>query len=239
MTPFISQGTTGAWSERLTWRYENLIAPYASDIAGRTVLDLGCHDGRWMQAALELGAAHVIGVEARTENLDRCRRNLHSAGITETSYTIRQANLEDPAALEDLTYDFVVAFGILYHVLSPLDLLRRICSKRPAMMLIDTAITRMQGRVLALHAEDPAIAGNGIVSHEVAAALVCHPSEEALIFVLDNFGYTSTIRRWNNQPAALTNELREPVIPTASQPLIDYQSGSRILIVARGVRPAI
>ena len=43
-------------------------------LRGPRVLDLGCHDGRWSFAAIEAGACHVIGSEARAQLAKKRRR---------------------------------------------------------------------------------------------------------------------------------------------------------------------
>lgn len=235
--PFLDQGTTGAWAERLAWRYNQLLKPYAELIVNRTILDLGSHDGRWIDALLKLGARHVIGVDARSENLTRCVRNLHQAGHEPDKYTLHHADIEDQKSLDDLEFDFVIAFGVLYHLLSPLALLQRICSVQPLMLLIDTAIAPGAGRFLRLYAEDSALVGNGMATNQGGKALVCHPSEDAVILLLEQCGYEVRVMRWGAPHVHNSLAIADPVIPTAAHPIIDYQSGSRVLFVAN-LRPA-
>ncbi|MGC1469936.1 MAG: class I SAM-dependent methyltransferase [Sphingorhabdus sp.] len=230
--PFVDMGTTGAWAERLAWRQNQLLEPYAAQIVNRTVLDLGCHDGRWMDAILKIGARHVIGVDARSDNLSRCEVNLRAAGHEPQNYTLRRADLEDQTSLDDFEFEIVIAFGVLYHLLSPLALLQRICSTRPSMLLIDTAVAAGTGRFVRLYAEDSSLAGNGIATMQNNATLVCHPSEDAVSFVLQQCGYEVQVRRWNEPHVEERAFVAEPIIPSAAHPLIDYQSGSRVLFLA-------
>lgn len=229
-TLFVSGGTTGAWFDRLSWRHENLFLPYAGALIGKTVLDLGCHDGRWMYLALMSGARHVIGIDARRENIERCADNLAKAGFDEDRYLLRQGDVENRQVLDGIQFDVVLAFGIVYHLLSPLDLLRRVCAASPEMLLIDTAITRTPGPVLRLYEEDPRNFGNAPSSSYGQSALVCHPSEDALTLTLANCGYSAEIRRWTDEDVLVPAV--EPVIPTQSEPLVDYMCGNRLLVIA-------
>jgi len=59
--------TTDVRGERLEYRYRALIERNGELIRGKRVLDLGSHDGRWMLAALDAGARHVVGIEGRQQ----------------------------------------------------------------------------------------------------------------------------------------------------------------------------
>lgn len=230
------QGTTGAWTERLSWRYTHLLLPHAEKFTRRTVVDLGCHDGRWMHFALCLGAGHVTGIDARADNLERCAENLSRAGHDCSRYEIRQGDVEDAAVTHNIEGNIVLAFGLLYHLLSPLDLLRRLCARRPQTLLIDTAITSDATPLLRLYEENPLLAGNAPANAGNRAALICHPSESALALTLANSGYRAEVHRWGPS-APYDTDIPGRVIPSPAHPLIDYQSGRRILIVASPAFP--
>src|SRR6476661_8939613 len=62
---FYETSQTTATRGRLNLRYEAIFAENRDIFAGAKVLDIASHDGRWSLAALECGAASVIGIEAR------------------------------------------------------------------------------------------------------------------------------------------------------------------------------
>jgi putative methylase len=51
------------------------------DIAGKSVLDLGCGGGILSIGASLLGASHVVGIDIDPEALDDARRNAQAAGV--------------------------------------------------------------------------------------------------------------------------------------------------------------
>ena len=60
-----AEGTTGVRGRRLQYRYRAIIDNQRDMFAKARELDLTSHDGRWRLAALDAGAEHVLGVEAR------------------------------------------------------------------------------------------------------------------------------------------------------------------------------
>ena len=62
---FLETSETAPAASRLNARWRAIIGWNEAILAGRRVVDLGCHDGRWSFAALKAGAAHVTGIEAR------------------------------------------------------------------------------------------------------------------------------------------------------------------------------
>lgn len=83
------------------------------DLVGRTVVDVGCGDGRLARLMKEHGAARVIGLECSPRQLAKARALPPMAGV-EVREGIAQAMPVDDAAA-----DIVVFFNSLHHV--PVD----------------------------------------------------------------------------------------------------------------------
>lgn len=92
------------------------------DVKGRSVLDLGCGDGRLCRELADLGAARVVGVDPSTRMLAAARE---FSGNPTVSY--RQAFAED-AAFDDASFDLVVSSLALHYVADLGSLLARIGS---------------------------------------------------------------------------------------------------------------
>lgn len=96
-----------------------------TDWDGKTVLELGAYDGRHGEVAVELGAMHVIAIEGRPANLSLARPAYPENHV----YVVG-----DVTAMNSVVglgrYDIGLAFGILYHLESPIaclsDLLARV-----------------------------------------------------------------------------------------------------------------
>jgi len=79
-----------------------------ADLAGRTVLDLGCGAGRFSEIALSCGAS-VIAVDYSSA-VDACYANLAGKG----DLSVVQADLYE-LPFEAEAFDFVFCFGVLQH----------------------------------------------------------------------------------------------------------------------------
>lgn len=64
---FFETSETSSFRWRLNLRHEAIFTENADLLSGARVLDIASHDGRWSMAALQAGAAHVTGVEARPD----------------------------------------------------------------------------------------------------------------------------------------------------------------------------
>ena len=77
---FYTTSHTSPDPHRLNSRYEAIIAKNADRLAGKRVLDIASHDGRWTFAALSAGAAHVTGAEPRRELIDNAESTFAESG---------------------------------------------------------------------------------------------------------------------------------------------------------------
>src|SRR4051795_7628198 len=64
---FYETSETSSFPWRLNLRHEAIFGEDGDLFAGARVLDVASHDGRWSLAALEAGAASVLGIEARPD----------------------------------------------------------------------------------------------------------------------------------------------------------------------------
>lgn len=99
--------------------------------AGKTTLEIGAMDGRHSEAAQALGACHSLAIEGRMSNIAHAMEN-------------RRRDIQFyPADVERLpdvlpAFDIVMAYGILYHVVKPVALLRRLCALTIETLFIST-----------------------------------------------------------------------------------------------------
>ena len=87
----------------------------ADGLSGRSVLDIGCSSGYYSFHASRLGAASVLGIDARPEHEEQFRV-LHGLLNMPASCAYRHVDME--YGLEQLqeTFDVVLAQGVMYHV---------------------------------------------------------------------------------------------------------------------------
>lgn len=187
---------------RMNRRYEMLIAPFADEIKGACVLDLGAHDGRWSYAFAHAGARHVLGVEAREEMISlfddypdpdlRARVDLRQGDMFEEI----EAELASGSR-----YDIVAAFGVYYHIMDHFRLLRLMMALRPKMILIDSEFVIRGGPVIQMMRErtDKVLnAAPQIEGQHVAVKGI--PSHKAMETMTDVLGWRCEWLDWTQLP---------------------------------------
>jgi tRNA (mo5U34)-methyltransferase len=94
-----------------------------ADLAGRTVLDVGCNAGFYSLEMKRRGAARVVGIDSDDFYLAQARFAAEASGM---EIELRNLSVYDVARLGE-RFDVVVFMGVLYHLRHPLlalDLLR-------------------------------------------------------------------------------------------------------------------
>jgi ubiquinone/menaquinone biosynthesis C-methylase UbiE len=142
---FYETSDTGAFSGRLSLRYEAIFGENEEIFRDARVIDIASHDGRWFFAALETGAAEVVGIEARDELVRSARENLRHYGVEEGRYRFVAGDVFELLGPATGDADVVLCLGYLYHTLRYNELLRRIRETNPRFLVIDTVV--LPGRV--------------------------------------------------------------------------------------------
>lgn len=188
---FVETSTTASQPTRLNMRHEALITANADLLRGARVLDIASHDGRWTMAALEAGAAHVTGIEARPELVTHARQTLDSYGVSAASYDFITGEVFEVLAAPDLEVDVVQCFGFLYHTLRYPDLLSGLSQIRAPWLLLDTKVFPSKQRVIRLGVDDASREGQAAEDAHTAGGrtLVGSPSQGALRMMLRTYGY--------------------------------------------------
>jgi tRNA (mo5U34)-methyltransferase len=203
-------------------KLRSLIRERVPDAAGLTALDLSSHEG-WFTVELARHFGFVRGLEFRRDNIDAAELMARALQIDNVAYT--QADLQRLPYEADLCADFVLMFGLLYHLENPIHTLRlaaRLCRKH---LLIETQVfpcdlagvvedgsyrnQRPVYGVFALAPDNPGLSVGG------STDLALVPSLNALIFLLQTLGFSNT-----------------QVLPPLPDDYEQYQRGSRIVIYA-------
>jgi len=188
---FLDTSTTASQPTRLNLRHEALITANADLLRGARVLDLASHDGRWTMAALEAGAAHVTGIEARPDLVAHARKTLHSYGAAPETYDFITGDVFEVLAKADLEVDVVQCFGFLYHTLRYPDLLSGLAKIAAPWLLLDTKVHPSKHRVIRVGVDDISNEGQAAEDAHTAGTktLVGSPSQGALRMMLRTYGY--------------------------------------------------
>lgn len=150
-----------------------LLDAYDGSLKGKRVLDIACNSGFWsMQCAL-LGA-DVVGFDARPELIEQANLIKSIVGINKVQYKLLDFWDMSPESL-DGKFDIVLNLGILYHLPSPLEVLRLTTAMAKSHVLLDTAIYPRDEPLIRLKWEEPfdirATSTAGIISFPSPSAM--------------------------------------------------------------------
>lgn len=190
---FVGTSSVASTPSRLNLRHQAIFDDNREIFEDARVLDIASHDGRWSLAALEAGAKHVTGIEARADLVEHAEDNLAHYGIDDDRHLMIQGDVFDVlgGSEHELEADVVLCLGFLYHTMRYQDLFHGIRSVDPTYLLLDTAVHRSDQPVVRIRAESVERQGNAMDSHLAhdGRMLVGRPSPVALELMLDSFGF--------------------------------------------------
>lgn len=127
---------------RLVERYKRIIGANISHIAGKRVLDLAAHDGRWTWAALKSGASYVEAVEGRAKLVALATEALSS--FPAEKFRFSQGDifeyLDGIRRTRVGAFDTVLCLGIFYHIDQHFRLLQFMAALKPSAIILDSAL---------------------------------------------------------------------------------------------------
>jgi SAM-dependent methyltransferase len=212
---FLETSKTGHTSDRLNARYTGLIHRNRDRLAGATVLDLASHDGRFSFAALQAGAARVVGVEVDGVLVEAANENFAQYRVADDRYEFIERDMF--RHFDDLErFDVVLCFGILYHVNDHMQLLTNIAGVEPTWIIVDTKISQLDLAVIELRS------AVGVSPPPPGSHLEGYPSRLALDAMLSSLGWESEYFDW-----AGSGLIDSPTMD-------DYLEGRRVTVVSRG-----
>lgn len=192
---FLETSTTAASRGRLNLRHLAMIDHHRDVLEGARVLDIASHDGRWTFAALEAGAAHVTGVEGRTDLVENARRTLAAKGVDASRYDFVTGDVHDVLTQGVGQMDVVMCLGFLYHTLRYPELLAGIRATGARHVIVDSKVSpntnRSIVRVISNPREIQSMAVEDRFSHN-GKSLVGIPNARAIRQMLRMYGYEVT-----------------------------------------------
>jgi Methyltransferase domain len=140
--------------QRLNTRHRMIVEPLAGQIAGKSVLDLAAHDGRWCHAFAAAGAQAVAGIEGRAELVARYEDYPHPE--VKARVRLQVGDIFDGMEAETAagrTYDVVGVLGIFYHIMDHFRLLKLVRGLRPGLVIVDGEFALRPGPVIVMARE--------------------------------------------------------------------------------------
>ena len=143
------------------------------------VLDAGCGVGFFSQTLAECGL-NVCGFDARAENVaEACRRF--------PQIPFAEADVQDRAIFELGSFDFVLCFGLLYHLENPVLAIRNLHALTEKCLLLESMCLPEEKSTMLLR-EEPRQGDQGLTD------LACYPSEGSLAKMLYRAGFSAVYR---------------------------------------------
>ncbi len=107
-----------------------------------TAIDLGSAEGWFAHRLLEWGAARVVAVDMRAENIERARLVRDHLGVPADRLELVQADLFDLDTDALGEFDVVLALSLIYHLENPTGALRVARRLTRRVCLLDLQLTR-------------------------------------------------------------------------------------------------
>jgi len=187
---------------RLNQRHAYLVRPFLAELAGARVLDLASHDGRWSYALSSAGAASVVGIEARADQI--AQFDVYPGGPAKERVRFVHADVYDelPKMIErGETFDVVAVYGLYYHLMDHYGLLKLVKQLAPGLIVIDSEWHLSESPTIRLAVEPTASHLNSI-AHEAdqEIAPVGIPSRSAMELMAESLGYRVDWSDWDALP---------------------------------------
>ena len=119
---------------RPTW---DAIRRFLPELAGRSVLDVGCNAGFYSFEARRLGAGRVLGIDAQRREVAQARL---AAGILGLDVAFRRGSVYELTVADPGAFDVVLALGLLYHCRHPVLALERLFEVTRGTLLLESAV---------------------------------------------------------------------------------------------------
>jgi FkbM family methyltransferase len=142
-------------------------------------VDAGCGTGFFSQTLAECGL-NVCGFDARGENVAEARRRF-------PQIPFEQGDIEERAILQLGRFDFVLCFGLLYHLENPLLAIRHLRGLTEKCLLLESMCLPEQKPSMLLRGEPRQ-------EDQSLTDVACYPSEGSLVKMLYRAGFATVYR---------------------------------------------
>lgn len=234
---FYATSHTSPAPHRLNSRHAAIFETHDAGLAGKAVLDIASHDGRWSFAALKSGAAHVVGIEPRQELIGSAVTTFAAYEIEQPRYRFVRGDVFEVLRGSHYKFDVVLCLGFFYHTIRHAELLDLIERTGAELVVIDTEVTPTVDEMPVTPTDDPRIVYRNpyavqllldpVDSEQMAwrdsitrhgKTLVGRPSRAAVEFLANHFGFK--VKRFDWPGYFLKHE-------EARSSMVDYDEGWR------------
>jgi Methyltransferase domain len=179
---------------RSRYRYDAIISCNYELFHDARVLNLYSGDGRWCMAALDAGAAHVIGVEPSRRAVEAARSVFIEYGTTPESYQFIESDVN--AALKTTAaglFDLIVC-PQAFELSDPRVFFGHLYRLAPKHVILDTLVSRGEGPIMRFDLKlRDATAPKGTRQH---GAIIAAPNHELIVFLCEYFRFGWRLIDW-------------------------------------------
>lgn len=175
----------GANAARLRHRYDVIFSRNRDLFEGARVLDIMSSTGFWSLAALDAGAAHVVGVEPSPAPIEAAQKSFSEYGVNPGSY--RFIKSEAPAALRSFdpqAFDVVLSHGFL-ELSDARFFFQQISRLKPKYVILDTRTVIGKGPIVRLKTRSADETRSKAAARDNPILAV--PNQELITFFCDYF----------------------------------------------------
>ena len=168
-------------------RYQQIIGQNRALLRNASVLDLMSSGGLCSFAALDAGAAYVVGVDPRPARIAVAEQAFADHGIPVNSY--RFVTMQIMPALYDTSpdaFDVIIGRGVL-ELVDLRQFFAQLRHLRPQHVILDTAVASGSGPLLRYRRRD--VGGGRAAESNDRSAVVATPSHELIVLLCDCFGF--------------------------------------------------
>ncbi len=184
---------------RLRMLDDALKACWPDGVAGKSALDIACHQGFFSVELAKRGFAQITAVDARADHVEDVK--LITQGIGEERIQAQQCDVH--ALSSDAVggpFDLVLCFGLLYHLENPIGALRKAREMCSGLCVVETQVVpNMSGNVDwgSYRYVKPLMGTFGIIdetyeTHGMEASVtgIClAPSTAGLMWIMEKVGF--------------------------------------------------
>ena len=201
------QGGLGVFAKkRRRDRYEAIIGRNRELFQSARVLDVQCGGGIWSLAALDAGAARVVGVDSRLKPIETAKQTFGKYGVEPNSYEFIKAKVF--AALRTLdpgAFDLILCQDSLSDLHCFFDEAQRL---KPKHVILDTAISHRKPPVVVFKTttfklRDPKATAPEANPRRRIASIVALPNHAVISMLCERFGFRCRFVDW--QSLGITN----------------------------------
>ncbi len=186
----VSKQIANRHAQRKAYFFDPVVKLLGSSLAGKRVLDLGCNAGFWSLCALQAGCDFVLGIDAQPVNLAQAQFVFDVKGVARDRYLFKRADVLDLNLDQLGEFDLVLCLGLLYHLNQPIALLDKIVRINRDLVLIDTRLSTLPGRLFELRYESRTLPSTVLSAHN---DLVLFPTRKAILDIVQHLGYSAIV----------------------------------------------